>query len=1261
LQFEQGKADEAVKTGEAALAACPPIEELKSPVAVMNRQKILFSLATVAVENNKVAAAEPRMSQLRALNPKDSRVAFLEGRIAFQKQDYNTAYKKFKAAADEQAHLAGLTMQDVRRHRLQQREATYRFHLGQVYEIRNLLGLAEKEYRKALALRGGLNVKADVPIRFRLMLVLDNAGKFNEATAEARTLLRSFPDSFTVLRVLAGSLTQSDRVAEALPYALKSIEIEPARYEGYVNLSEAYRRLERAAEQEKALLDGLDKADAKYMLYLRLIAVYHSQGLKDKVDALRARAQDDESLTEDQKLQFEISAAGSAKERLATAEREVQKDPENPRKMAAVAQLLVQNAQNEEAVVWYKRAYDAAAKKADRGLMGTIWDRAWLLLLRTGKRDDAHQWIDQLPEDMIRERRVARGLMELLDADQLPEDESKGVPPYKLKAIRLRHVRSAIAIFNKLREEGEGSLPNTQILRALAQAHLRLAGLDDAERTNGLIQAAQLLTRVVELLPQDLQGRLDLSNVYLQQLEPRKARLHVGYVLSRRPNSIAAMRIQTKAQEMLKEYPKAIETRLQIRRLNSGDAANLMGLGVLHQYLGQRAKALEAFDAARQIAPKAPNVILPYVRLLYSGGSADEMKQADAAMEAFVAAGGNTAASHINHAQYLWDTGRPKQALEAAKRATDEDPDSSAPVLFYSRLLLKGQPPQYADAARLCRDYLAEHPDALDVKIQLCDILTLNEETLDEAVTEMESLPPEIRNTVKAQTVLARTHLKLGARAMRNGKNAEAQTYFRQVRQILNRVLKDVPQYGDALFTFGELGHAEGNLAETLDYLRRVPATDALYGRAMKYRSQINMQLGRTLEAKADLRKLLGSEPRDLEARVLLIRLLARDRDFAGAETIAKEGLQYFPKNAQLIEIIGEIRRQIAPKADTTLQWVEEYTKAAPLRPSAWALWAKVKIGRDEGEQALTKLRALAKEHPELPVFEVLVADMLRLMQKFDEALDAYKRLSQKHPNDSLLLQTCVDTLMMKGRRQGGGKVPKAVTDEAIRLLNGAIDLARGLDDKRDRERQLPGLLVKLSDIHAEVGELTKTLSILKDAVTEYPRNSQLLLRYGQRLLDAKRHAEALTQFERVVALDPQQSIAWNNMAWTRATMAGGDLNAAWTEVSRALNLSPNQPDYLDTAGWVRFRLNDAQGAIEHLERSLRQAKAPGTQYRLGRAWRLRSTQATRPADKISALEAAQGLLEEALAKWPGSRYAAETREALNGVKSDLQRLKTTP
>lgn len=1259
LQFEQGKAAEAVKTGEAALAACPPIEELTSSVAVIHRQKILFSLASVDVEDNKIDAAKQRISQLRALYPKDSRVAFLEGRIAFQKRDYDTAFKKYTAAAEEQARLVGRATRDADRYRLQQREATYRFHLGRVYEVRGLLGAAEKAYRKALTLRGARSVAIDAPIRYRLMPVLYNAGKFNEAAVEARVLLKSFPKNFTVRRLLAGSLIQSGRADEALPHALKCIELAPTRFEGYLSLSEAYRELKRPAEQEKVLLDGLEKADAKYMLYLRLIAAYRRQDLTNKVDALRARARSDESLTEGQKLRFEISTAGSAKERLATAEKEVQKDPDNPGKMTAVGDLLVRDSQIDEAVLWYKRAYDAAATKGDRGRMGTIWDRAWLLLFQTGQTDEVRQWIDQLPEDMTRQRRVARGLMELLAADQLPRDESEGVPSYKLKAIRLKHVRSAIDIFKTLREEGEASLPNPQILRALAQAYLRLAGLDDTERTNGLIQAAQILTRVVELQPQDLRGRLDLSNVYLQQLEPRKALLQAGYVLNRRPTSTTALRVRARGQEMLKAYSKAIETRLEIRRLSPGDAANLGRLGTLYRYLGQRREALETFDAARRAAPKAPSMVLSYARLLYAGGSDDEMQQADATMEAFVAASGNSASAHTLQAQYLWDTGRPKQALEAAQRATDADPDSSVPVLFYSSLLLKGR--QYADAARLCRTYLAEHADALDVKLQLCDILAMSEETLDEAVTEMGSLPVEIRNTVKAQTVLARTHLKLGARAMRNGKTAEAQAYFRQSRQMLKKVLQSMPQYGDALYTSAELSHAEGNLLEALDPLGRVPPTDALYGRAMKYRSQINSLLGRGLEAKADLRKLLGSDPRDLEARLLLVRLLARGGGFADAETIAKEGLQFFPKNAQLIEVIGAIRQQVAPKADSTLQWIEEYTKAAPLRPAAWALWVKVKLARGEGEQALATLRTLAKERPELPAFEILVADTLRLMQKFDEAIDAYKRLCQRYPKDSLLLQMYVDTLMIRGRPQGGGTVPKAVIAEAIGLLNDAIDRARGLDDAKERERQLPGLLVKLSDIYAESGDLAKALSILQEAVATRPRDSRLLLRYGQRLLDVKRYPDALKQFEKVVGLDPQQSVAWNNMAWTRASMKGGDLNTAWTEVSRALSLSPGHPDYLDTAGWVRFRLQDAQGAIEHLKRSLRQAKTPGTQYRLGLAWRLRSTQATEPADKIKALETAQGLLEDALAKWPNSRYAAETREALNGVKSDLQRLKTTP
>lgn len=89
----------------------------------------------------------------------------------------------------------------------------------------------------------------------------------------------------------------------------------------------------------------------------------------------------------------------------------------------------------------------------------------------------------------------------------------------------------------------------------------------------------------------------------------------------------------------------------------------------------------------------------------------------------------------------------------------------------------------------------------------------------------------------------------------------------------------------------------------------------------------------------------------------------------------------------------------------------------------------------------------------------------------------------------------------------------------------------------------------------------------------------------GKRLLDDKRHPEALILFNEVFAREPDNASDRNNLAYTLAN-DGIELDYAESLARTALALDPLNPSYLDTLGWIRCR----QGHIDDGTQLLRAA-----------------------------------------------------------------------
>jgi Tfp pilus assembly protein PilF len=138
-------------------------------------------------------------------------------------------------------------------------------------------------------------------------------------------------------------------------------------------------------------------------------------------------------------------------------------------------------------------------------------------------------------------------------------------------------------------------------------------------------------------------------------------------------------------------------------------------------------------------------------------------------------------------------------------------------------------------------------------------------------------------------------------------------------------------------------------------------------------------------------------------------------------------------------------------------------------------------------------------------------------------------------------------------------------------------------------------------------------------------------------ILLAQRETElAKKKFEEVLAIDPLAVIANNNLAWMSAE-AGHNLDTALGLAQTAAAQAPEQPEVMDTLGWVYYKRNRPDLAIPLFESCVKKAPTKAAyHHHLGLAyWKARRSAEARAS------------LQRALANNPDAATADDARRAL--------------
>lgn len=148
-----------------------------------------------------------------------------------------------------------------------------------------------------------------------------------------------------------------------------------------------------------------------------------------------------------------------------------------------------------------------------------------------------------------------------------------------------------------------------------------------------------------------------------------------------------------------------------------------------------------------------------------------------------------------------------------------------------------------------------------------------------------------------------------------------------------------------------------------------------------------------------------------------------------------------------------------------------------------------------------------------------------------------------------------------------------------------AIDYFRRLFELRSTSVDILQVLRLISFALIKLGLFDDAL-LYSTRGLDFQSDDTVLLHLSAYALDmAGKHEDAMEYYRKILEIDPENISAKNSLAYLLAK-TGGDLTKAKTLAKEALSTAPNNPAYLDTYGFVMYKMGDFRQANQYLEKA---------------------------------------------------------------------------
>ncbi len=420
----------------------------------------------------------------------------------------------------------------------------------------------------------------------------------------------------------------------------------------------------------------------------------------------------------------------------------------------------------------------------------------------------------------------------------------------------------------------------------------------------------------------------------------------------------------------------------------------------------------------------------------------------------------------------------------------------------------------------------------------------------------------------------------------------ESQGNYAAARVEVDRALEEAPESAFLHRTAAELSLRLGQVSKAAEEIERSIEIDPKDVRALIIAGQIHWALGDSEKAEARLRKALSLDPDEAEALISLAGAVT-PKDPKEAIRLYKDFLARHPNEVEIQERLAQVYQSTNDLKRAGETW-EDVLALSPNSVRAHLSLAQIAEINFDTATAISHYEGVLTQDPtNLPLL-LRVGELRYRSNDMANATEAFTKAQAVAPNSP----GANFWLALLAENRGDWK-------EAIRLLKNIPDVGNE-----------PGVLLRLSYYYSQAGEYDEAVKVLKRLSDSDPANTDFLNYLAVAYEQAKQSSNAEKTFRRILEIDPNDAeahfhlatlydrtkrfpkaevelraairlrpdfhMALNYLGYSLADR-NRNLDEAEKLVADAIGLEPHNPAYLDSMGWVYFRMGKLDKAKDFL------------------------------------------------------------------------------
>jgi cellulose synthase operon protein C len=686
-----------------------------------------------------------------------------------------------------------------------------------------------------------------------------------------------------------------------------------------------------------------------------------------------------------------------------------------------------------------------------------------------------------------------------------------------------------------------------------AEAYYLFAQVEEKEKN--WRNAVQLYQEAVRLVPDHTAALITLAKYYLEARLTERVEEAADTVLKKDPHHPQASALKIAAQAVTEDaIPSVVPKAEALAKEFPTEPDVAILLAALY---GQQRRYREAETTLRRTLESHPMDLDLLNNLNRILTQANNMAGAEAVLSRMVEAEPTSFDHRVRLARFHVGQGAQNKAEAVLREAIVVDPNSEQRRLMLAEFFLNKK--DVAAAEQVLLDAAAQSPHSTQIQLGLSALYRKSGQ--DVKARQRYALLIE---EYKDKPVSLEAKVKLAEMDFVEGKQADAERHVQEVLnenprssdglvltgrmalarrngkdavQAFRTVLHDQPEVATIHYLLGQAYQLTGDTNLAKDSFERAVALYPDQVDAKRSLAVLESKSGRYQQARARLDDLLKQRPNDVTALDMLMSLDLVTKNWQGAEQTLTRLRQVSTGNNP-VALLAEGRFYEAQRRlSEARRAYERATALAPNEPEPLLSLVKVDVALGQALRSRTRLEALLVSHKDHPFAHGLLGEVLSLRREYEEAALHYReavRLNPKWMTPWLNWATLSLSL----------KKPEI----AVQVLE------EGLKANPESEE----LHMLLASAHSEQGQIDL----------------------------------AIAAYETTLRLNHRNLLAANNLAVLLV-----DYKSDPSSLQRAFSLSRDferdapHPLFIDTLGWVRFKMGQQEEAIRLMKDAV--AKSP--------------------------------------------------------------------